>query len=66
MGYCAGTLLGPFFLKVAADESYTFDGEDIGLERIYTWVREEYNTHRAKHYSLGKKRFSNEQFWRDV
>lgn len=55
MGYCAGTLLGPYLLKVAADESYSFDGEDTGLEWIYTRAKEEYNTHRANHYSLGKK-----------
>ena len=63
MGYCVGLLLGTHLVKVGADGSYTNTGKDTGLEQIYTQVREEYNKHRAYYYSLGKKRFPNEQFW---
>jgi len=66
MGYCVGMLLGTHLLKVGSDGSYVYTGEETGLKNIYCWVREEYNVHRAYYYSLGKERFSSEQFWESV
>lgn len=66
MGYCVGTLLGAHLLQTDTDGSYMYAGGDTGLEQIYSRVRGEYNVHRAYYYSLGKKRFPNEQFWNIV